>query len=71
MTFANAALTFLKEGGSRRFVAPVLDHFGTTPLRLIGQEAIDNAASNLYPEASNATRNRQVYTPVCLSACGS
>lgn len=64
MTFANAALTFLKEGGSRRFVAPVLDHFGTTPLRLIGQEAIDNAASNLYPEASNATRNRQVYTPV-------
>jgi Phage integrase family len=64
MTFANAALTFLEEGGSRRFVAPVLDHFGTTPLRLIGQEAIASAASKLYPKASNATRNRQVYTPV-------
>jgi hypothetical protein len=63
-TFAHAALSFVKEGGSRRFVAAVLDHFETTPLRLIGQEAIDNAASKLYPKASNATRNRQVYTPV-------
>lgn len=34
------------------------------PLRHIGQNAIDTAASRLYPKASNATRNRQVYTPV-------
>ena len=64
MTFANAALSFLEEGSTRRFVGPLLDHFGTTPLRHIGQEAIDSAASKLYPKASNATRNRQVYTPV-------
>ena len=63
-TFAHAALSFIKETGSRRFVMRVLDHFGTTALPLIGQEAIDNAASKLYPKASNATRNRQVYTPV-------
>jgi hypothetical protein len=63
-TFAHAALSFVEEGGGRRFVAPVIDHFKTTPLRLIGQDAIDNAASKLYPKASNATRNRQVYTPV-------
>ena len=62
--FAQASLSFLEEGGSRRFIGPVLDHFGTTPLRHIGQEAVDNAASKLYPQASNATRNRQVYTPV-------
>jgi integrase len=63
-TFAHAALSFVEEGGSRRFVTQVLDHFGTKPLRLIGQEAIDNAASKLYPKASNATRNRQIYTPI-------
>jgi integrase len=63
-TFAHAALSFVEATGSRRFVMRVLDHFGTTPLPLIGQEAIDNAASKLYPKASNATRNRQVYTPV-------
>ena len=62
--FAQASLSFLEEGGSRRFIGPVLDHFRTTPLRHIGQEAVDNAASKLYPHASNATRNRQVYTPV-------
>jgi hypothetical protein len=65
MTFAHAAHSFLQEGRSRRFVAPLLEHFGTTPLRHIGQEAIDRAASKLHPKASNATRNRQVYTPVC------
>jgi integrase len=64
MTFAHAALSFVEERGSRRFVKPVLDHFGTTPLRHIGQEAVDNAASKLYPQESNATRNRQVYTPI-------
>jgi integrase len=64
MTFAHAALSFLQEGRPRRFVEPLLDHFGTTPLQHLGQEAIDSAASKLYPKVSNATRNRQVYTPV-------
>jgi integrase len=64
MTFASAALSFLEEGRTRRFVGLLLDHFGTTPLRHIGQDAIDSAASKLYPKASNATKNRQVYTPV-------
>jgi integrase len=63
-TFAHAALSYLEEVGVRRFILPLVNHFGTTPLRQIGQEAIDNAASKLYPKASNATRNRQVYTPI-------
>ena len=63
MTFAHAAESYLEEGGSTRFVGPILDHFGTTHLLKIGQEAVDSAAKRLYPKASNATRNRQVYTP--------
>ena len=53
-----------RKTGAGAFVMPLLDYFGTTPLRPIGQEAIDNAALKLYPKASNATKNRQVYTPV-------
>jgi integrase len=63
-TFAQAVLSFLEEGGRRRFLKPILDHFAMMPLTLIGQEAVDKAALKLYPKASNATRNRQVYTPV-------
>ena len=31
-TFASAALSYLKEGGSKRFTVPVIRHFGTTAL---------------------------------------
>ncbi|HEU4683678.1 MAG TPA: tyrosine-type recombinase/integrase [Nitrospira sp.] len=50
--------------GNERFVRPVLEHFGTTPLRQIDQQAVDHAALLLYPRATPATRNRQVYTVV-------
>ena len=63
MTFAHAAESYLEERGSKRFVGLILQHFLTTPLLKIGQEAVDVAAKKLYPKASNATRNRQVYTP--------
>lgn len=63
-TFLSAALIYMKAGGERRFVGPLLEHFRETPLADIDQAAIDNAAAVLYPEASPATLNRQVYTPV-------
>jgi integrase len=63
-TFASAAVTYLKNGGDDRFLPPLKDHFGTTPLAEIDQAAIDEAADTLYPDASPATRNREVYTPV-------
>ena len=63
-TFASAALSYVKAGGSKRFLSPLAEHFATTPLTRIGQAAIDQAAAALYPEAGPATRNRQVYTPV-------
>jgi integrase len=54
----------MKAGGERRFIMPLLHHFKNTPLVDINQDAIDHAADTLYPNASAATRNRQVYSPI-------
>jgi integrase len=63
-TWAEAALSYLDQGGSPRFLDRVTEHFKTTPLGRIDQEAIDRGASVVYPKASGATRDRQFYTPV-------
>ncbi len=63
-TFASAAIDYMNAGGERTFLTRLIQHFGTTPLRNIDQAAIDRAAVELYPNASAATRNTQVYTPV-------
>ena len=62
--FASAALAYMNAGGERRFLTPLLKHFRTTPLREITQAEIDGAADVLYPTATAATRNRQVYSPI-------
>lgn len=64
MTFATAALAYVKNTGNKHFIKPIAKHFGNTPLSQIDQFSIDDAAVELYPSASPATRNRQVYTPV-------
>jgi integrase len=63
-TFAQATLSYIENGGAKRFLDRVLDHFGTTPLAHIDQDGIDQGARKLYPHASDATRNRAFYTPV-------
>lgn len=63
-TFGEAAAEYMKHDGERRFVNPLLDVFEHTPLKAIDQAAIDRAALQLYPNASAATRNRHVYTPM-------
>lgn len=63
-TFAEGALSYLENGGSRRFLEPIIKHFGTTPLSKIDQDAIDRGARKLYPDAADSTRDRQFYTPV-------
>lgn len=63
-TFASAAAAYMNAGGERRFVTPLLLHFKDRALSSIGQEAIDEAALAIYPNGTNATRNRQVYTVV-------
>lgn len=64
VTFAGAALSYIRAGHSKRFLGPLSEHFGLTPLASIKQAQIDEAAVLLYPDGSPATRNRQVYTPV-------
>jgi integrase len=63
-TFAEAAIAYMTSGGERRFLAPLIEHFGTSALSAIDQLAIDNAAAALYPRGDATTRNRQVYTPM-------
>ena len=63
-TFASAALSYVKAGGSTRFLSPLVEHLETTPLTRIDQAEIDRVAAALYPNGGPATRNRQVYTPV-------
>lgn len=62
--FAAAAAAYMRANGESRFMTPLIQHFTTTPVSKIDQIAIDNAAAALYPDASAATLNRQVYTPV-------
>jgi integrase len=62
--FASASLAYLRAGGARAFLAPILKAWGDRPLDEIDQVAIDDLATQLYPSATAATRNRQVYTPV-------
>lgn len=63
-TFSSAAIDYLDAGGDDRFLRPLTEHFLDTPLGQIDQRAVDAAAQRLYPRATPATRNRQVYTPV-------
>jgi integrase len=63
-TFASAAIAYMKAGGERTYVKKLLEHFGETPLKNIGQDEIDAAAVALYPNVAPSTRNRQVYTPM-------
>lgn len=62
--FAGAAADYIDNDGEARFMQPLIDHFGKTRLADIDEDAIFEAARTLYPDASNATRNRQVFTPV-------
>jgi integrase len=63
-TFAEAAVSYLEHDGDKRFLAPIIRHFGVTPLARIDQMAIDGAARKICPERSAATINRHIYTPI-------
>lgn len=63
-TFAGAALKYVEAGGEQRFILKLAEHLGEMPLTAIDQAAIDATALALYPRATAATRNRQVYSPI-------
>jgi integrase len=64
LTFAGAALAYMKAGGERKYLRKLLEHFGDKPVSQITQAAIEDAAVILYPDREAATRNRSVFTPV-------
>src|SRR5713226_8347698 len=57
-TFASAALSYIRAGGEKRFLAPLSEYFQMTSLAKIDQAAIDAAADTIKPDADPATRNR-------------
>lgn len=63
-TFASAVEAYWDAGGEPRFLASLNEWFGETLLKNIDQITLDTAAKEIYPNATPATRNRQVYTPV-------
>jgi integrase len=63
-TLIRAAVIYLENGGEARFVKPITDYFGDTPLSKIDQEAADKCARTLYSGLAASTIVRQVYTPL-------
>lgn len=64
LSFAAAAVVYMKAGGERRFLEPILLRIGNRPLAEIDQATVNALAVELYPDATPATRNRQVFTPI-------
>lgn len=67
--FATAAASYLtaeaRKPGTKALIRRLAVHFGTRPLAKIGQEELDRAyAALLRPDASPATRLRNVLTPL-------
>lgn len=64
-TFGAAVAKYINAGGDKRFVAKLVVYFGEDkPLLDFTQDVIDQAAHDLFPSHSPATRNREVYTPM-------
>jgi integrase len=63
-TWLEAAVDYMKNGGETRFMKPLNDYFGMTKLAHIGQETVDRAGRDIYPDASKATVARQVHGKV-------
>lgn len=65
LTFVAAAVAYMKDTGNRRYIGPLIAHFGETAVADINQAAVDAAANAICPpNVTAATRNSYVYTPV-------
>ena len=69
MTFLEAAVAYMKAGGDRSFLGPIIEYDGAyairnKPVEIIAQQDLDHLADALYPNNTAASRNRAVYTPV-------
>lgn len=62
-TFEEAVLSYIEQGGEKRFLRPLLLHFQGRVLSTIKPGDIKRAAKHLYPSVTPATLNRQAITP--------
>lgn len=62
--FAEAAVEYIRAGGERRYVEPLIDQIGMMLLTEINQEFLDNKGRELYPDIANSTLIRRFYTPI-------
>lgn len=62
-TFKDAADSYVEHGGEPRFLGRLIERFGSQPVTNVTPMAVHKAAVELYPDAANGTRNRQVITP--------
>jgi integrase len=63
LTFADAAVLYRNAGKPTRFLERIEDYFRDTLVKDMKSGTIRQAAIDLYPNASAATRNRQVIAP--------
>lgn len=63
-TFAEAVVSYIKTGGEKRFLGPLVQVIGREKLKNINQGTAETVIATVYPEASAATINRQVFTPL-------
>lgn len=63
-TFDEAVEVYINAGGSPDHLEPIMDRIGHRRLSDVNQPLVDKLARELKPDASAATRLRQVYTPV-------
>lgn len=64
LTFPEALDLYAADGKSTRFTVPLLDYFEKWKVKDITGPEIRKAAKIIYPDASPATWNRQVITPM-------
>lgn len=63
-TFGAAIAMYIDGGGEQRFLLPLLDAWERRLMKDIHPGDVVDLANRLYPDASGATKNRQVIAPV-------
>lgn len=64
VTFAEASIAYMKAGGERRYLVPILEGIGNVALVEVSQDIVQTLAEKLKPGCAVSTINRQIFTPV-------
>ncbi|TCM56138.1 phage integrase family protein [Rhizobium sp. PP-F2F-G48] len=63
ITFAEAAASYMQNGGCGRYLPRIIEHFDGRPLASIFPFDVRKMAEDLYPVHKGSTRNRQAIAP--------